>query len=674
MIRINKCISMSSSIVQKSFLLNIFKQKRFLTINYFLFSKNQEDKVYKVTFSGLDKFTSIEDLNNKLLTLNEIKVLRINKLSNKNYGHADIITKLDDDLLKFKFESLKILGKSLKVRIRQTIDDSTESLLKKYTFFDFEKVNQIEDQAETANKAKCIKSFIDHIYEFIHNFYIKNLADNPTSIKFLLSRFVETKENKAEFDKNKINYDCLGDNNLFEIKIFEKAIFDYEYHINFHINLALMRSENLKFININSKNVIGKSTLNHSQDEILIPTKSSFNKISDINGENYEHKEESNNSNYNGVSYYDFTEIAKNDKIKIQIKRIQEILENFTSIIKNLEYTSYRNLKNISTGVYRNLNVKFNEDHIILTLMITSSKLTIVDLKIIVDALKYEFGILSNYLSIFIAFNEKVIAEIKNSSNFVKVLGQKSYLKIDNENQKHKKEIKIYPFDSEENLSYLKYLDYASLFNFKHENEYKDKFQFKYVMDLTSPFSPFAYLMDLKYDNFIFLKEEYKFNLFNINNDNDLLNQDLKEFISNKKTQETKNEFLAFGKEIKKDGKLCCINVSNNESFDESEFKKFRILKRYDMDNEIKNKLNLKKDDLRESLLVLNLKNFNLKINKQIKCFKYQIIISNSFSQILDYLKNFSNSQIALQDIKMKFIKDQNLQIRDIIAILILDN
>jgi len=442
-------------------------------VEFFVFTEKRIDKIFKLTFSGLDKFTTNNDLNSKLDELSEIKVIRIQKLANKNYGHADIVSKLDSEILKFKFESLKILGKSLKVRIREAIDEPNEILFKKYTYFDFDKlIAYYENKGQESKLIEDLKKdCIQNLYEFIHNFYIKTLTDNPLAIKYLLSRFIGFKNNNSkEFDKNKIDYDCIGENKLFEIIDFEKEVLHYEFYINYDLNLALMKNSDLKIININSRKNIGRNSVDEIAQSILVPIKlnllkNEFNK--DNNYENLQNPSiEMDNIDEDQKSFKFFEENNTNVKYKKQIERINFILKKFIEIVKNLEYTSYIITKNSPNGVYRHLNIKFNEDKILLTLMISSARITNIDLKIIIDALKYEFFEMSNFLSIYIAFNEKVIAEIKNSASFMKILGKENHLIVENNQFPHKENhLRIYPFDENENLIYLRSFKLENIFS-----------------------------------------------------------------------------------------------------------------------------------------------------------------------------------------------------------------
>src|SRR5690606_35693293 len=87
------------------------------------FCRKYFSKFYKITFSGLDKYVQAKDLKKHLSEINEITLLRINKSSHRNYGHADINSGLDLDKIKEKLECIKISGKNLKVRVKEIDDD-----------------------------------------------------------------------------------------------------------------------------------------------------------------------------------------------------------------------------------------------------------------------------------------------------------------------------------------------------------------------------------------------------------------------------------------------------------------------------------------------------------------------------------------------------------------------
>ncbi len=673
---------------------NSLSSSHFYSNSIFNFSnkldKQQPDKIFKLTFSGLDKYTSMEDLNSKLSELSEIKVIRIHKLTNKNYGHADIISKLDSNLLKLKFESLKILGKSFKVRVREVIDESNETLLKKYTYLDYDKLTIFKEALSSPIKdEKLILSLkincTKNIFEYVYSFYIKNLTDNPIAIKHLLSKFVGFKnENIKEFDKEKINFDCFGDQKIFDLINYEKEIFNYEFYINYDLNYKQTKDTEHKVINTNSRKSIGKDSFERMKNTFLIPIKSNLMQT-EKEEEKIEEKEKeliiNNNSLDNNEStdniHFDVKYIEDENKsglINNQIKRVNNILGKFVEIIKNLEYLSYAIIKNTPNGVYRNLNIKFNEKRIIMTIMISSAKITMIDLKIIIDALKYEFQHLSGILTIYISFNEKVIAETKTSNSFVKILGKEDCLKIFkkskicktniNNNESFKKtELRLYPFDDNENLSFLNALKIEDFFPSFSKNRIKtnitdESFAFKNIFDLTSNFTPYSFLMELQAENLVFFKSEYKFNLLNF--DESIAKDDIKDLVSNKNSLEKIKGIFSID-DISGD----CILQNKEKNF--MNFNKIKIMKKNDLENDLIYKFRLKDDDLNNSLLVLNMKNLNLKLNKALKILRYQIIISNSFSQILDYLKNLSNPEYEIKDIKIRFFKEKNTDEKDIV-------
>jgi len=176
--------------------------------------------------------------------------------------------------------------------------------------------------------------------------------------------------------------------------------------------------------------------------------------------------------------------------------------------------------------------------------------------------------------------------------------------------------------------------------------------KFKNVVDLTSSYIPYSYLLEIKAENFIFLKNDYNFNL-NILEDSDKL-IDIKDLINNKLNFEKANNLLSL--DIKKD-KISDIDLSKS-TFKISE--RLIIAKSNEMESDFFSKFKLCENDLLDnSLLVFNMKNYNKKINKKLKLFRFQIIISNSFLQILDYLKNLLSPGYSLKDLKIKFLKEK---------------
>ena len=99
--------------------------------------------------------------------------------------------------------------------------------------------------------------------------------------------------------------------------------------------------------------------------------------------------------------------------------------------------------------------------------------------------------------------------------------------------------------------------------------------------------------MNFKCENFIFFKEEYKFNFF----DHFTVSQsDIKILSNNKVSHEEKNNLLCFDKNI---------NLDNKNSEEEEKIKclvdEIKIMKKSDMENLLKNKIKIGKKDLNES-------------------------------------------------------------------------
>jgi len=645
--------------------LNIFTNDRLIhqanfhliKIHLLNFSDKQTDKIFKLTFTRLDKFASMEELNSTLSQLSEIKVIRIHKLANKNYGHADIISKLDSNLLKFKFESLKILGKSMKVRIREEIDKPYESLLSKYIYFDFEKLLLLYEKIKTNEiEINSLKNDCAiNLFEYIHHFYIKKLTDNPIAIKFLLNKFVGLKnDNSKEFDKEKIDSDCIGKDKLFDLVFYDKEIYNYEFYINYNFNFALNKKHDIKIINQNSNKSLGKNSMNKVENNIFIPMRSNLLKKENDESNEFETNNPTNNNDDIKIKFFD--ETNKNEKLNLQYKRINTIFTKLIDILMNLEYTSYIKTKDIPNGVYRNLNIKFNEEKIMITLMISTAKITMIDLKIIMDALKYEFSSMSNYLNIYISFNEKVIAETKNSNCFINVLGNINHLLLLNNIEKIDNSLKIYPFDDNENLNYFKDINIKNIFSTIGKSSLiDDNFKFKFIFDITSNFTPYSYLLNIKTDQLVFFKSEYNFNLLLCKEEN--FTGDIKEILNQKKNIERNNILMSLGKQYHKNDYIC-----DDNSYSE----RIKINKINEIEKDFC-KSKFSENDINHSLLIFNLKHYDSKINKMLKNIRYQIIISSSFSQILDYIKNISNPEYIIKDLKIRFFKDRNSEDKDVL-------
>jgi hypothetical protein len=135
------------------------------------FCKNVE-KTFKVTFSGLDKFLTNADIEKSMERINELKILRLNKSPNRNYCHLELSSLLNDLELKEKLENIKILGKSVKVRVKEFDEETDISLKQNHTIFDQALINDIQ------TSRKILK-------ENSGNFYIKHLTSNLVNVKAL---------------------------------------------------------------------------------------------------------------------------------------------------------------------------------------------------------------------------------------------------------------------------------------------------------------------------------------------------------------------------------------------------------------------------------------------------------------------------------------------------------
>lgn len=506
----------------KKHALEILKLKKFSYKNIVDNLSNNE-KFFKLTFSGLDKFLTNEKLKELVSQINEIKLLRINKSTNKNYCHADISSNLSVESLKKKMESIKILGKSVKVRVKEIDEEDGDTIFQKNENFDFSKLSEESNSVSNINLLK----------NFVKNFYLKNLTDNPMNIKYMLDYLEKS-------------------NNFIQIINYKRQFFDFEYKIKIPDNFVQHKKLKLS--------------------EIFLPIKT--------------------------LEQYD--EINENSAMTI------EILNKFDFIFSKLNYTHYDNLKN--KGVLRNINIKICNNHYIVTLMISSSSISNLDIKIITEAIKYEFErfSLQNLISVYLSINEKVNAMVYNSSEFHHIVGT-GYIPYPTTLNPI---IKIYPFVKDCYLC-LEKINLNEIFNL-------DKFDL--IFDNSSTNIPFSCLGKNSYDTMLFLEPEKRW-------------QNMVE-----KNGQINNQVELINKEMIK-------NI------------------------EVQNKLNKEISSEVNNLIILNLtyQNYNKNI---VRNFKYIVVFSNSFSQMLDFIKTIKNNDNKLKFKKITFVKDLQFDVKEIILAL----
>jgi hypothetical protein len=503
--------------------------------------KSFSSKFYKVTFSGLDKFLSGKELRNILNELNEVSIIRVNKSTNKNYGHADISTQLEDKQIKNKFDSIRILGRLVKVRVKEIQDEDSQLLLKE-NVFEYESINKLNHDQSA-----------EYIIEYLNNFYIKNLTDNLTYVRQLSDNIKTNKE-------------------ILFIHDYKRKFFDFEYKFN---NIGLTK---------------GKKGNKNKIDNLFIPirTLSSFD---------------------SQLEYKPYTNV------------IETIGDKLCECIKNLDYKIFD--EETKKGVYRALQIKFTPStkKFLVSLMISMTELSKFDYLILKDALKYEFSSFkeSNNISLYITINEKVNASISTSREFHHIFGNDHCLELEYSN-KNVKLVKVYPFDDDKyNLFYLEEFSLNKIFN--SENKFEN------LIDITSFNIPFSYLMEANVNNKYFVKQKQNFKIFDISGDEITVNEQIN----------------------------CEINGDNN-------FK--NIQKLDELDN-----LFLSTSTLtNENVISINLRLGKVKVDKIISKIKYHLLFSNSFAQILDFIKNYSGSDIKFH--KVIITKNTDHRVNEIILAL----
>ncbi len=518
----------------------------------FLFS----EKFFKVTFSGLDKFMSNEELKINLNTINEITLHRSHKSTNKNYAHADVSSLLSIQKIKEKLEGIKIMGKSVKVRVKELDEETIDLLTGIYGGLDF---NKLEEES------------VEYIKNYIKSFYIKNMTDNPYQVNNLLSEI----ENNSD---------------LVEVANFQRILFDMDYKLNIVSNFDIKSLSKKKFVN--------------HPTFLPINTYTKF-------GDNYPKEQE-------------------------KIKAIQNSFEN---MFRNLNYTSYEALTN--EGAYRNLQIKFinekglksgnfseitninnncklkeNSPSFMITLLLAACKLSEIDLKIITEAIKFEFKDFLHYCSFYIATNEKIQASVQNTQIFYHICGTSAFMNLVKPNGE---EIKILPITSDSVPLSIKHLNLNKVF----ENNVFDNIL---EIDFSNNNLPLARVLDINYKhNILLLNDDFDFGIYDFNTRETLLTR-----------KSHLNKIMLFKQIYKFEETMTNQNIINSNN----------------------------------NLLIFNLKNKNqqkLKFDKIKNNAKFHILISNSLVEILDFMKNYPESPKL---IKLYILKDILFQIRDIILII----
>jgi hypothetical protein len=543
-----------------AFTINFFS-KRTKTFNFPLPSPSKffSEKFYKVTFSGVDKFISNEDFKNILDQINEVKVHRSNKSTNKNYAHVDLSSTLSITNLREKFESIKIMGKAVKVRVKELDEETKELLNKSYNNFDL-------FQLSNENKEESL----DYVQQYIKMFYLKNLSDNPHQIKSLLDQV---------------------ENNSVMIYDYNRELFEFEYKLQI---------------------------------------------LKDFDDRRFSRKDLFNNPTYLAIrNFSNFTE--KPNEI---IKKIHQIFEK---IFEKLGYPSYDLMNN--KGVYRNLQIKFlnNTDskyQFMVTLMLSMSELSQIDLKILTEAIKYEFKLYD--IIFYLSINEKVQSLVQNSSVFYHIMEDRAYLEYKNQkNQKNEKieknenfsqknEIKIFPISSDTLPLYFSQINLKEILELDN-----DHFTNVYELDFSLNYVPITTLLNIHVKNKIyFLRNKIDFGMYDMQTREDLL-EGKKLFSSDCENLEVVGGFDDYVKCINKDS----VTDEGNKN-------------------------------INNNLLIINLRDLStkkFKFDKVRDKAKYHIIISHSFLQILDFLKNYQEMPKLK---KIIFVKDSQFEFKEIVLIL----
>jgi hypothetical protein len=183
-----------------------------LKYNVKLFSKLNE-KIFKVTFSGVDKFLTNTEIENTISKVNEIKLLRVNKSTNKNYCHIELSSLHTQELIKQKLNTIKFLGKTVKVRVKELEFDDKDNVKEAHNILDTTTITN-ENLKEVANK-----------------FYIKNLLSNPMNVKELIS---ELESNNKLIKQIKTKQDIYNFDYKIDLKSEDSPFLNFRYNMEFH--------------------------------------------------------------------------------------------------------------------------------------------------------------------------------------------------------------------------------------------------------------------------------------------------------------------------------------------------------------------------------------------------------------------------------------------------------
>ena len=582
-----------------------FRKNVINTFSYKLIQK-YFTKFYKVSFTGLDKYLSNEELKAILSEFNEINIHRTSKSTNKNYGHADISTHLESDKIKSKFEGIKIMGKTVKIRLKEIDEEIQEIMSKQYNNFDY---SEIRHNNQESSK---------YLQDYIKGYCLKNMHNNPFEVKKLITELESRKNNDWMIVEN-----------------YNSVYFQFEY--------AIQTIKGQKFKNIKDfKNF-----------QTFLPIKS-------------------------------LTEFFNDSKNSEHVEMIKLMSEKIEKIFANLNYNSYDTTK--KKGVYRNLNIKLFNNSYLVSLMISMAELSNIDVKLIIESLKFEFNSLKNVV-VYLTINEKVQGVVDNSSIFYFVTGSNVELedknsekliclpvistcggdkyknsgeekennhesndsigitdnKIRNYNSKIK--IKIYPFINEFPI-HLKKLDLRNIFG---KNKFNNVIDFSSRYVLTSSILDFESSMD----NLAESESENK------NKDRNFSNSGQSTSVKKILTLKQEFNFSVFDvnskTEMKVDDLINPEVVEGENKIQVTKFENMNLLEKF-----------LSSSNFTSNDLLIYNTNMNISgIDRLFLLTKYHLIFSPSINQILDFIKIYGNNNLNCKLLKVVVIKDELYGVRE---------
>lgn len=360
----------------------------------------KEPKLFKLTFSGLDKAHSADDIKKVLSLVNEIIVIRIDKQKKMNFCHTNVKSFLEAEDLKSKFDNLKITNKLVKVRVKEidTLYESVNSdISEKNTSIELTSKSKIDSYLDgiIIKQQSSIKAEnIEYLYTLKQHFNERNVNEANDE-----AELINTNRDRKEFNK-----EILPNYVEFEWGVCHICQKDLASHKILKKHKESDKNENLFFIS----DIKTYSSLNNYN--IAINDDDSLN--SQLIEKEYKKAYE---------YYYELNKIS--NYCKSQFKNLIQSL-NFTPYLDEVG-TIWKGLKlqilNSSDKDNQNTSNKVNKN-IVITIMINPERMSLNDISIIKQAFMLKFkkeNFIGYSLNFFFAINAKINSSVIESTKFI---------------------------------------------------------------------------------------------------------------------------------------------------------------------------------------------------------------------------------------------------------------